>query len=153
MAGDTGRGDVFTLLFPLMFPLLFADCSATLAPSRRRSIRWARSRQWTGCPQGRTQIAEAIRLQRVDDRAAALQQVREDDAAATLEQRGGEIVLHYSAADRVQSGAVGSVLRAIVQDTNLRAAGVSDPAYALIGEPAPVGRPHHRRINQLRQAI
>lgn len=126
----------FTLLFPLMFLLLFGGLFRDAGTEPAKVLQMGPITVLDRLPaQAQTQIAEAIRLQRVDDRAAALQQVREDDAAAAIEQRGDEIVLHYSAADQVQSGTVRSVLQAIVQDANLRAAGVTDPAYALIGEP------------------
>jgi ABC-2 type transport system permease protein len=48
---------------------------------------------------------------------------------------GDQIVVHYSAADQVQSGSVRGVLAAIVQEANLRSAGVTEPRYALSLQP------------------
>lgn len=79
----------------------------------------------------RAAVGEAIQLEPADDRGSALRQVREGDAAAALEQHGGEVIVHYSAADQVQSGTVRGVLQAVVQQANLNAAGVTAPRFTL----------------------
>ncbi|HEX6872015.1 MAG TPA: ABC transporter permease, partial [Micromonosporaceae bacterium] len=79
----------------------------------------------------RTELDRVLELDRTDDRAAALEQVRKGDADAAVEQRGGTVVLHYAAADQVRSGTVLGLFNALVQSGNLAAAGITAPALTL----------------------
>lgn len=83
----------------------------------------------------RAELTRMMDLQRTDDHATALDQVRKGDVEAAVTQIDDRIVVHYSAADQVQSGSVRGVLAAIVQEANLRSAGVTEPRYALSLQP------------------
>jgi ABC-2 type transport system permease protein len=50
-----------------------------------------------------------------------------------VEQRGDQLVVHYSAADSVRSGSVSSILNSLVQQANLAAAG-AQPRFQLVTE-------------------
>ncbi len=122
----------FTILFPLMFLRLFGALFRDQGAEPARVLQVGSVPVLDQLPAGdRAQIGAAIALERVDDRNAALEQVRQDDAEAAIEQRGGEVVVHYSAADAVESGTVRGVLQAIVNEANLRSAGVTRPSYTL----------------------
>ncbi|GIF01218.1 ABC transporter permease [Paractinoplanes rishiriensis] len=126
----------FIVLFPLMFLLLFGGLFREQGTDRFTVLQIGTVPVFDQLsPGARAALGETIDLQRADGRAAALRQVREDDAAAAVEQRGTDLIVHYSAADRVESGTVQGVMQAFIQQANLASAGVTTPRYALIAEP------------------
>jgi ABC-2 type transport system permease protein len=126
----------FTILFPLMFLLLLGTLfrSAGTEPSAVLQVGGVPVLDSLPEP-ARAELTRIVDLQRTDNHAAALDQVRKGDVEAAVTQSGDQIVVHYSAADQVQSGSVRGVLAAIVQEANLRSAGVTAPRYALSQRP------------------
>jgi ABC-2 type transport system permease protein len=125
----------FIVLFPLMFLLLFGGLFRDQAADRPTVLQVGTVPVFDQLsPDARGALDEIVEIARADGRADALRQVRQDDAAAAVEQRGTELVVHYSAADRVESGTVRGIMQAFVQQANLSAAGVTTPRYALVAE-------------------
>lgn len=124
----------FTVVFPLMFLLLLGTLFRNSEAEQLTVLQLGEVPVIDQVLQDEAGLGDAIDLQPVDDRAAALQQVREDDADAAVEQAGGRVVVHYAVADRVESGTVLGVLGAVVQRANLQAAGVEDPRFTLAAE-------------------
>jgi ABC-2 type transport system permease protein len=126
----------FTVLFPLMFLVLLGSLfrNAGSEPSTVLQAGPVPVLDRMPAP-ARAELDQAVTIQRVDSRDAALSEVRAGDADAAVTQSGDQVVVHYSAADPVRSGTVRGVLTAIVQEANLRSAGVADPRYVLTADP------------------
>jgi ABC-2 type transport system permease protein len=76
-------------------------------------------------------VNKVMTITKVTDRAAALKKVGKGDAAAAVEQQGAQLVVHYSAADRVKAGTAQGIINSLVEQTNLAATG-KPPAYTLV---------------------
>ena len=112
----------FTVLFPLMFLVLFGILLSNPEASRSDVIQVGPVALLDGIQgEGRAQLDEVLHIERNDDMAAALEQVRKGDVDAAVEEQGSRIVLHYSAADQVTSATVQAVFRELVQGANLAA--------------------------------
>lgn len=121
----------FTILFPLMFLVVFAGIFGSQSTSKAEVLRVG------SVPIVERALAEApdelggvLEVTAAPDRAEALRQVEKGDVSAVVEQRGTELVVHYSAADQVRSGTVRSVMNQIVQSSNVAATG-RPPAYSM----------------------
>jgi ABC-2 type transport system permease protein len=123
----------FTILFPLMFLVLFGGIFKDQTASRSHVIQIGRVSLLDDMPSdGRAQLDQVLEVERTNDRAAALEQVRKGEVDAAVEEApGGRIVLHYSAADAVKAGTVRGLFDSLVQSGNLAKAGVTSPAYRL----------------------
>jgi ABC-2 type transport system permease protein len=122
----------FTILFPLMFLVLFGGIFKDQTAPRTAVVQIGPVALLDQIPaQERGELDRVLKLERTDDRAAALEKVRKGDADAAVEQVGREIVVHYSAADQVKSGTVLGIFDSLIQTGNLVAAGVTRPAYSL----------------------
>jgi ABC-type multidrug transport system permease subunit len=114
----------FTILFPLMFLVLFAGIFSGEPTSRVKVIQIGPAAVLEGAVAGGGgELARVMEVTRSADRAGALDEVAKGDADAVVEQRGGELVVHYSAADSVKSGTVRGLMNSIVQTANISANG------------------------------
>jgi ABC-2 type transport system permease protein len=121
----------FTVLFPLMFLVLFGVLLSNPGQSRSEVIQVGPVALLDGVQgDSRAQLDEVLQIQRSDDLAAALEQVRKGDVDAAVEEQGSRIVLHYSAADQVTAATVQAIFRELVQGGNL-AANPAPPRFVL----------------------
>ncbi|GIJ50192.1 hypothetical protein Val02_70780 [Virgisporangium aliadipatigenens] len=115
----------FTIVFPLMFLVLFGGLFKDAGVSQTEILQIGNVPVIDQMPaDARTELDKVLKVERRDDRQAALQAVRDGDYAAAVEQDGGRVIVHYSAADQVRSGTVRSILNLLVQDANQAASGV-----------------------------
>lgn len=122
----------FTVLFPLMFLVLFGSIFANQDAPRSDVVEVGQVALLDQMPgQLRTRLDEVLRIERTDDREAALEKVRKGDVDAAIEQSAGTVILHYSAADQVTSATVQGIFDSLVQSSNLAAAGVTAPRLTL----------------------
>jgi ABC-2 type transport system permease protein len=122
----------FTILFPLMFLVLFGGIFKNQTAPKTSVIEIGQVALLDQIPaNARTELDAVMKVTKTTDRADALEKVRKGKADAAVEQNGAEIVLHYSATDRVKSGTVTGIFDSLVQRGNLAAAGVSTPALRL----------------------
>jgi ABC-2 type transport system permease protein len=124
----------FTILFPLMFLVLFGGIFKNQTLPKSDVIQIGPVALLDQIPaEQRSQLDEVLKVEKTDDRAAALEKVRKGDVDAAVEQDGRRIVLHYSAADQVKSGTVLGLFDSLVQHGNLAIAGVT-PSFSLTSE-------------------
>jgi ABC-2 type transport system permease protein len=124
----------FTILFPLMFLLIFGVLFKDSGGDRSEVLQIGPVAVFDQMPaDAREGLDEVLEVTRTDDRAGALEQVRKGDVDAAIEQQGGTVTLHYSAADPVTAGTVRGVLESVVQHANLAATGVP-PSLTLQAE-------------------
>jgi ABC-2 type transport system permease protein len=122
----------FTMFFPLMFLLIFGGLFRDAGISRSDVVQIGAVQVLDQVPaQARTDLDQVLKVERTDDRAAALEKVRKGDTDAAIEQQGSRVVLHVSGADQVKAATVRGVLNAILERANLAAAGVTQPALTL----------------------
>lgn len=127
----------FTVLFPLMFLVLFGGIFKDRTAPKSEIVQIGPVAVLDQMPQrARSELDGVLRVERVSDRAAALERVRKGEVNAAVEQDGPRLVLHFSAADQVQAGTVIGLFQSLTQTASLAAAGVSSPAVTL--EPRPV---------------
>lgn len=121
----------FTLLFPLMFLVLFGGLFKDQGAPKADIIEIGPVAVLDQMPaEARAGLADVAEFTRGTDAADALEQVRKGDADAAVEQRGNEVVVHYSAADQVSSGYVLSLVNSIVERANLAVTG-QPPRFAV----------------------
>jgi ABC-2 type transport system permease protein len=121
----------FTILFPLMFLVLFGGLFKDQGLSRSKVIEVGQVAVIDGVPApAKADLAKVLEVTKMADRDKALDAVRKGDYAAAIEQRGDEVVVHYSAADQVRAGTVRGVLGQLVQQTNLALA-ATPPRFTL----------------------
>ncbi|WP_312874304.1 ABC transporter permease [Actinomadura litoris] len=121
----------FTILFPLMFLAIFGGVFGHQTTSKVKVLEVGRAAvldQAVAHDSGG--LGKVMKVTRASDRAAALRKVEKGDADAVVEQRGGELVVHYSAADQVKAGTVRGLMDSLVQSANQAASG-KPPAYKL----------------------
>jgi ABC-type multidrug transport system permease subunit len=114
----------FTVMFPLLFLVVLGGIFGQQTTSKTKVLEIGSvSLLDRAEPRQRSQLEAAFQIVKTGSRDAALAQVREGDAAAAIEQRGGRLVLHISAADQVRSQLVVNVMQGVVTAENLRATG------------------------------
>jgi ABC-2 type transport system permease protein len=124
----------FTILFPLMFLVLFGGLFKDQGLPRAKVVEVGPVSVLDQVPaQARAELDKVLQITRADDLATAIGQVRRGDYTAAIEQRGDEVVVHYSAADQVRAGTVQSVLASLVQQTNQRLSG-TPPRFTLAAQ-------------------
>lgn len=122
----------FTILFPLMFLILFGGLFKSSGASKTNVLEIGSVAVLDQIPaSARGDLDEVLKVTKTDDRDEALKKVREGDADAAIEQQGGTVVVHFSAADAVKAGTVQGIMQSVVQQGNLVAAGVTTPALTL----------------------
>jgi ABC-2 type transport system permease protein len=121
----------FTIIFPLMFLVLFGGLFKDAGVSQTEILQVGAVPVIDQLPaDARAELDKVLKVERRDDRQAALKSVREGDFAAAVEQDGDRVIVHYSAADQVQAGNVRSILDLLVQESNQAASGVP-PKFSL----------------------
>jgi ABC-2 type transport system permease protein len=115
----------FTILFPLMFLVLFGGLFKDQGAPKAKVIQVGPVVVLDQLPQeARAELSKVLDITREDDEATAIDKVRNGDYEAAIEQRGDQVLVHYSAADAVRAGTVRGVMDSLVQETNLAASGV-----------------------------
>ncbi|MEV0460093.1 ABC transporter permease [Catellatospora methionotrophica] len=126
----------FTILFPLMFLVLFGGLFKDAGASKTDILQIGAVPVVDQLPaEAAAGLDQVLSVTRTADRAAALDEVRKGDKAAAIEQVGGELIVHYSAADAVKSATVRGIVESLVQQSNLAAAGVTTPAVTMRSQP------------------
>jgi len=121
----------FVVLFPLMFLFLFGGIFSDSGQSRSSLVEVGDVALIDRMPAGaRAAFDQSFDVERSQDRAEAIREVRAGDADAAVEQRGDRIVLHYSRADQVQAATVRGTMSAFVQSANVAASG-RPPTFTL----------------------
>ncbi|WP_155375331.1 ABC transporter permease [Catellatospora vulcania] len=126
----------FTILFPLMFLVLFGGLFKDAGASKTDILQIGAVPVVDQLPaEAAAGLDQVLAVTRTSDRAAALEEVRKGDKAAAIEQVGGELIVHYSAADAVKSATVRGIVESLVQQANLAAAGVTTPSVTMRAQP------------------
>jgi ABC-2 type transport system permease protein len=122
----------FTLLFPLIFLIIFGGLFGSGGAGSRQDVVEVGSVPLIDqLPQdARVELDKVLKITKTDDRAAALDKVRNGDVAGVVEQSGNTLVLHFSAADAATAGTVQGILESFVQSANVAASG-QPPRYTL----------------------
>jgi ABC-2 type transport system permease protein len=125
----------FTVLFPLMFLILFGGLFKNQTAPRSNVLEIGPVAVIDAIPAAdRADLDAVLQVQPAASREDALDKVRKGDVDAAVEQSGSTLILHYSAADRVKSATVQGIFNALVQQSNLVAAGVTTPTIQLDAE-------------------
>ncbi len=121
----------FSILFPLMFLLLFGVLLTDQGASKSSIVQVGPvSILDKAPPETKAVLSESLDVTRSKDAKAALREVRKGDADAMIEQRGNQVIVHYSQADQVKSAIVQGTFQAIVQSSNIAASG-RPPTFSL----------------------
>jgi ABC-2 type transport system permease protein len=121
----------FTLLFPLIFLIIFGGLFGNTGASPQKVLEIGSVPLIDQLPpDARAQLDKVLEITKTDDRAAALDKVRNGDDAGAIEQQGNTLVLHFSAANATVSGAIQGVLQSFVQSANVAVTGQT-PRYSL----------------------
>lgn len=124
----------FAILFPLMFLVLFGGIFTSGGVPRSTVVQVGDVALLDEMAQpARARFDDIMEVTRTDDLDAALADVRSGDADAAVEQRGAELVLHFSRADPVLGATVQGVFASFVSEANVRATG-SPPRFRLVSE-------------------
>jgi ABC-2 type transport system permease protein len=126
----------FTILFPLMFLFLFGSIFSDSGTSRSTLVEVGEVpllQQLSGG--AREAFHEAFDVTRVGPGQLEEQvgKVRSGNVDAAVQQRGDQLVLHFSRADQTKAAIVRGTLSAFVQDANVSASG-QPPRYSLRAE-------------------
>ncbi len=120
----------FSIFFPLMFLVLFGGVFSDQSQSEIDVVQVGDVALIDNLPaQAKAAFDDAFAVEESDDLDAALEDVRAGDDTLAIEQRGNEVVVHYSDADRVQAAVAQGTLQAFVQSANLAATG-EPPRYS-----------------------
>ncbi|WP_433335681.1 ABC transporter permease [Spirillospora sp. CA-294931] len=119
-----------TVVFPLMFLVIFSGVFGNSSTAKVTVVEIGPVAVVDGAMARGGELREVMKVSRTADRADALEKVAKGKADAVVEQRGGTLVVHYSAADAVKSGTVRGLLDSIVQSANQAATG-RPPAYTV----------------------
>ncbi|GAA1830575.1 hypothetical protein GCM10009682_56650 [Luedemannella flava] len=122
----------FTVLFPLMFLVLFGGLFKDQTLPKSKVLQVGSVAVLDQIPaDARTELDGVLEVTRSDNRDDALEKVRKGEVDAMVEQSGGRVVVHFSAADQVKAGTVTGLFSSLVSTGNLAAAGVASPAFTL----------------------
>ena len=122
---------IFTIAIPVLFLVLFGSIYKGSSSPRVTVIEVGRVTlldQAEAAAPG--QLGKILTISRAASLAAALSDVRQGNSDAAVQQRGGQLVVHYSIADQTTAGVVQSVFSSIVDQANQAAAG-GPAAYQL----------------------
>ncbi|MCR1785986.1 ABC transporter permease [Nocardioides carbamazepini] len=124
----------FAVIFPLMFLVLFGGLFSSQDQSKVDMIQVGSVPLIEQLPEGAKEAFEdTFEVTRSDDLDEALEQVRKGDADVALEQRGDEVVAHYTQTEQVKAAVTQGTLRAFVDGTNVAVSG-SPPKFSLVTE-------------------
>jgi ABC-2 type transport system permease protein len=114
----------FTLLFPLIFLLIFGSLFKSGNAPKAKVILVGSVPMIEQAPAAvKDRINDVLKITKVDDLDSALSKVKNGDDAAAIEQRGNQLVVHFSRSDATASGAVFAAVNSIVEGANLAATG------------------------------
>jgi ABC-2 type transport system permease protein len=121
----------FTIVFPLMFLVLFGGLFKDTGASRVDVLQIGSVPVLDSMPaDARAEFDKVVNVERRDDAAAALEELREGDVAGAIEQRGDTLIVHYSAADQVRAGTVRTIFNSLVEGANQAQSG-QPPRFSL----------------------
>jgi ABC-2 type transport system permease protein len=121
----------FTLLFPLVFLIIFGGLFGNQGATPQKVLEIGSVPLIDQLPAAdRAELDKVLEITKTDDRAGALDKVRNGDDAGAIEQSGNTVVLHFSAANATVSGALQGVLSSFVQSANVAATG-QPPRFTL----------------------
>ncbi|WP_028656917.1 ABC transporter permease [Nocardioides sp. J54] len=124
----------FAIIFPLMFLVLFGGILGSQDQPKVDLIKVGSVPLVDELPEeARAAFDEAFEVSEEDDLDAALTEVRKGDADVAIEQRGDELVAHYTQTDQVKAAVTQGTLRAFVDGANVAATG-NPPAYSFSAE-------------------
>jgi ABC-2 type transport system permease protein len=124
----------FAIIFPLMFLVLFGGLLANQSQSKVDLIQVGSVPFIDDLPEDAAKaFDQTFEVTRKDDLAAALAKVRKGDADVAVEQRGGEVIAHYTQTDQVKAAVTQATLQAFVDGVNVAASG-RPPAFRLVTE-------------------
>ncbi|GAA1763541.1 ABC transporter permease [Nostocoides vanveenii] len=119
------------MAFPLMFLVLFGFLFRDAGVSKSTLTEIGSVAVIDQLPaEARNQFDNLFEVTKTTDSAKALEEVRKGDVDAAVEQRGNEVILHYSQADQVKAATVRGTLGAFVDGANVAASG-KPPAFTL----------------------
>jgi ABC-2 type transport system permease protein len=122
----------FTMIMPLMFLLLFGALFKS-AGAAHVTIGQVGQVQVLDSVQGddRTELAKTVTITKFDDEQTPLEKVRKGNLDALVEQGpNGQVVVRFSAGDKVKAGVVQAIIDNLVQGANQKASG-KPPAFTL----------------------
>jgi ABC-2 type transport system permease protein len=124
----------FSLVFPLMFLVLFGGIFTDQDQSKVELIQVGDVALVDDLPDGADEaFSDTFDVTTSDDLDDALEQVRKGDADVAIEQRGDELVAHYTQTEQVKAAITQGTLRAFVDATNvaeLAAQTGTEPTYS-----------------------
>lgn len=124
----------FAVVFPLMFLVLFGGLLGNQDQSKVDLVKVGAVPLVDDLPdEARAAFDDTFEVTDEDDLAAALEEVRKGDADVAIEQRGDELVAHYTQTDQVKAAVTRGTLRAFVDGANVAATG-EPPPYTFTAE-------------------
>ncbi len=121
----------FSVFFPLMFLVLFGGVFANQGQSKLSLVEVGPVPLIDGLPAGaKAAFTDSFDVAKSTDLGSALTSVRDGDTVIAVEQRGDQLIAHYSDADQVQSAVARGILESFVQTANIAASG-QPPTYSL----------------------
>lgn len=124
----------FAVVFPLMFLVLFGGLLGNQDQSKVDLVKVGAVPLVDELPDdARAAFDHTFEVTDEDDLAAALEEVRKGDADVAIEQRGDELVAHYTQTDQVKAAVTQGTLRAFVDGANVAATG-EPPTYTFTAE-------------------
>lgn len=124
----------FSILFPLMFLVLFGGIFANQGTSKIDMVAIGDVPLIDSLsPGAKAAFDQSFEVTTSNDRDAAIQDVKDGDVTLAVEQKGDDLVVHYSQADQVQSAVAQGTLQAFVNAANIEASG-KPPTYTVTPE-------------------
>lgn len=124
----------FAVVFPLMFLVLFGGLLGNQDQSKVDLVKVGAVPLVDELPDdARAAFDDTFEVTDEDDLATALEEVRKGDADVAIEQRGDELVAHYTQTDQVKAAVTQGTLRAFVDGANVAATG-EPPSYTFTAE-------------------
>jgi ABC-type multidrug transport system permease subunit len=124
----------FTIALPLLFLLIIGGVFAKESTPKSKVLQIGSVAVVDQMPADmRAGFDKSLKITKITDRAAALDKVKKGDYDAALEESGGQVVIHFSAADQVKAGTAQGQIEALVQAANQAASG-QPPKYRLQAE-------------------
>ena len=121
----------FAVVFPLMFLVLFGGLFSDQSQPKIELIEVGDVTVFTDLPdEAQEAFDETFEVTRSDDLDAAIAEVRKGDADVAIEQRGDQVVAHYTETDQAGAAIVQGTLRAFIDGINVAATG-QPPTYTL----------------------
>ena len=119
----------FAVVFPLMFLVLFGGVLDFESSPRIELVQVGDVAVLDGLPaEARATFEETFEVTRVEDRAAAIEEVRQGKTDVTVEMVRDTLVAHYTRTDRVKAGITAASLSAFVDGVNVTVSG-TPPRY------------------------